>query len=95
MIDFNIVFPSSKPFSLNMFLFHQYTTQEPLEHLALNEYIISKTTSSGIVKFFTTKNKAMILSPEVSDIINKLLKSDEISSFYANFSPGRGTHITT
>jgi len=76
-----------------MFLFYQYTTQEPLEQLTLNEYIISETTSSGIV--FTTKNKAMIRSPEVSDIINKLLKSDEISSFYPNISPERGTHTTT
>ena len=68
-----------------MFLFYQtgkssaiqYTAQEPLEHLALNDYIISKSTSSGFVKRLRTKNKAMILSPEVFDIINKLLKSDE------------------
>ena len=55
----------------------QYTAQEPLEHLALNDYIISKSTSSGFVKLLATKNKAMILSPEVFDIVNKLLKSDE------------------
>ena len=39
--------------------------------------IISKTTSSGLVKLLATQKKGIILSPEVFDILNKLMKSDE------------------
>jgi hypothetical protein len=39
--------------------------------------IINKTTSSGFVKLLASNGKGLILSPEVFDVINKLLKSDE------------------
>ena len=55
----------------------QYAAQDPLENLGLTEAIISKTTSSGLVKLLAKKKKGMILSPEIFDILNKLLKSDE------------------
>ena len=55
----------------------QYPAQDPLENLDFTDAIISKTTSSGLVKLIANKKKGMILSPEVFDIINKLLKSDE------------------
>nr|XP_058941289.1 uncharacterized protein LOC131769580 [Pocillopora verrucosa] len=55
----------------------QYAAQDPLEQLDLTNAIISKTTSSGLVKLLANKKKAMILSLEVFDILHKLLKSDE------------------
>ena len=55
----------------------QHAAQEPLENLDFTDAIISKTTSSGLVKLIANKKKGMILSPEAFDIINKLLKSDE------------------
>ena len=55
----------------------QYAAQDPLENLDFTDAIISKTTSLGLVKLIANKKKGMILSPEVFDIINKLLKSDE------------------
>lgn len=69
----------------NMFLFlHtgkssaiQYAAQNPLEHIELHDSIISKTTSSGFVKLLANNKKGIVLSPEVFDILNKLLKSDE------------------
>ena len=55
----------------------QYAAQDPLENLDFTDAIISKTTSSGLVKLIANRKKGIILSPEVFDIINKLLKSDE------------------
>lgn len=55
----------------------QYAAQDPLENLDFTDAIISKTTLSGLVKLLANKKKGMILSQEVFDIINKLLKSDE------------------
>ena len=55
----------------------EYATQEPLEFLNRGGDIISKTTSSGLVKFLATNKKGFILSPEVFDILTKLMKSDE------------------
>lgn len=55
----------------------QYAAQDPLENLDFTDAIISKTTSSGLVKLIANKKKGIILSPEVFDIINKLLKSDK------------------
>ena len=55
----------------------QYAAQDPLENLGFTDAIISKTTSSGLVKLIANKKKGIILSPEVFDIMNKLLKSDE------------------
>ena len=55
----------------------QYAAQDPLENLDFTDAIISKTTSSGLVKLIANKKKGIILSVEVFDIINKLLKPDE------------------
>ena len=55
----------------------QYATQDLLEHLELTSSIISKTTSSGLVKLLANEHQGFILSPEVFDILNKLMKSDE------------------
>jgi len=55
----------------------QYCAQDPLENIEMGESIISKTTSSGLVKLLANNQKGFILSPEVFDVINKLLKSDE------------------
>ena len=55
----------------------QYAAQDPLENLDFTDAIISKTTSSGLVKLIANKKKGIILSTKVFDIINKLLKSDE------------------
>ena len=51
----------------------RYAAQDPLENLDFTDTIISKTTSSALVKLIGKKKKGMILSPEVFDIINKLL----------------------
>ena len=55
----------------------QQAAQDHLEKLELTASIISKTTSSGLVKLLANNKKGIILSPKVSDILNKLLKSDE------------------
>ena len=79
----------------------QYAAQDPLENLDFTDTIISKTTSSGLVKLLLNKKKGMILSPEVFNIVNKLLKSDEdatlpeMSSFSANSSRASTAHITS
>ena len=54
-----------------------YATQDPLEHLDFTASIISKTTSSGLTKLLATQRKGFILSPEVFDVLNKLMKSDD------------------
>lgn len=43
----------------------------------MNDFIISKCTSSGFIKRLATNKKGIFLSPEVFDILNKLFKSDE------------------
>ena len=55
----------------------QYAAQDPLEHLDLTASIINKTTSSGLTKLLATQRKGFILSPEVFNVLNKLMKSDE------------------
>ena len=55
----------------------QHAAQDPLEHLELTSSIISKTTSSRLVKLLANHTKGIILSPEIFDILNKLMKSDE------------------
>ena len=47
-----------------------------MEELELTS-IISKSTSSGLVKLLANQNKGIILSPEVLNILKKLLKSNE------------------
>ena len=41
------------------------------------ETIVSTTTSSGLVKTISKQGKAIVVSPEIFDILNKLLKNDE------------------
>ena len=48
-----------------------------MESLDLTSSVISKTTSSGLVKLLAIQNRGIIVSPELCDILNKLLKSDE------------------
>ena len=55
----------------------QCAAQDPLEHLEVADSIISKSTSSGFIKMLANNKKGIVLSPEVFDILNKLLKSDE------------------
>lgn len=54
-----------------------YAAQEPLDDIEMTNTIIHKTTSSGLVKLLATNKKGLILSPEVFDVLYKLLKSDE------------------
>ena len=51
--------------------------QDPLESIELTTSVISKATSSGLVKLRANNKKGIILSPEVFDIFKKLMKSDE------------------
>lgn len=55
----------------------QCVAQHPLEHLDLINTVMSKTTSSGMVKLLATQKKGFILSREVFDVFNKLMKSDK------------------
>lgn len=55
----------------------QHAALDPLEQLELTSSVISKMTSSGLVKLLANQNQGIILSPEVFDILNKLMKSDE------------------
>lgn len=55
----------------------QYAAQDPLEHMDMSDFIISKCTSSGFIKRLATNKRGIVLSPEVFDILNKLFKSDE------------------
>lgn len=41
------------------------------------ETLVSTTTSSGLVKTISKQGKAVVVSPEIFDILNKLLKNDE------------------
>ena len=55
----------------------QHTVQDPLDFIQLLDTFITKKTSSGLVKHLAQHKKGIILSPEVFDILNKLMKSDE------------------
>ena len=39
--------------------------------------LLYRTTSSGLVKHLATKDSAFLVSPEIFDVLNKLLKNDE------------------
>ena len=39
--------------------------------------LLDRTTSSGLVKHLSTKESAFLVSPEIYDVLNKLLKNDE------------------
>jgi hypothetical protein len=52
----------------------------PLASLLDNElsiFILDRPTSSGLVKHISTKKSTFIVSPEIYDVLNKLLKNDE------------------
>ena len=69
-----------KPFFINLFrkiVRNSASAQNPLETLELTSSIVSKTTPSGLVKLLANQHKGFILSPEIFDILNKLMKSDE------------------
>lgn len=55
----------------------QHAAQDSLEASDLTSTVLSKTTSSGLVKYLAQNKKAILLSPEVTDLPNKLMKSDE------------------
>ena len=55
----------------------QHAAQDLLEASDLTSSVLNKTTSSGLIKHLAQKKKAILLSPEVFDIINKLMKLDE------------------
>ena len=55
----------------------QCAAQDPLEDLEMADSIISKTPSSEFSKMLANNKKSFVLSSEVFDILNKLLKSDE------------------
>lgn len=55
----------------------RYAATDLLEGSDFGESIISKTTSSGLVKMISANKRGIVLSPEVFDVLNKLMKSDE------------------
>ena len=53
---------------------------KPMENVLQDETkgcLLDRTTSSGLVKHLAKNGTGFIVSPEVSDVLNKLLKSDE------------------
>lgn len=46
----------------------------------MNKSITSKCTSSGFIKLLENRKKGIVLSPEVFNILNKLLKSDDVNT---------------
>ena len=54
-----------------------HAAQQPLENLDMADALVSKSTSAGLVKFLASNHKGFMLSPEIFDVLNKLLKSDE------------------
>lgn len=47
------------------------------ENKDLGNFIVERSTSSGLAKCLVEQKKAFLCSPEVYDVLNKLLKSDE------------------
>ena len=54
----------------------KYAAQDPLDNLDMTADTISKATSSGLIKTIAANGKGFILSPEIYDILHKLMKSD-------------------
>ena len=69
----------------------QHAAQDPLDFIQLLDTVITKTTSSGLVKHLAQHKKGIILSPEVFDILNKLMKSDgdDATVSYRAFKHGK------
>ena len=58
----------------------QHDCLEPMTELLADEnsrILVDRTTSSGLVKHIATKGTAFLVSPEIFDVINKLLKNDD------------------
>ena len=45
----------------------------------IGNFVVERCTSSALVKVLSEQNKAMVLSPELYDVLNKLLRNDEES----------------
>ena len=43
----------------------------------IGNFVVERCTSSALVKVLSEQNKAMVLSPELYDVLNKLLRNDE------------------
>ncbi len=43
----------------------------------IGNFVVERCTSSALVKALSEQNKATVLSPELYDILNKLLRNDE------------------
>lgn len=43
----------------------------------IGNFVIERCTSAALVKVLSEENKAMVLSPELYDVLNKMLKNDE------------------
>jgi hypothetical protein len=55
----------------------QHGCLEPITELLADEnsrILVDRTTSSGLVKHIATKESAFLVSPEIFDALNKLLK---------------------
>ena len=53
---------------------------EPIAQLLEDKdstFFLDRTTSPGLVKHLATKNSGFLVLPEIFDVINKLLKSDD------------------
>ncbi|CAB4005397.1 Hypothetical predicted protein [Paramuricea clavata] len=69
----------------------------PLASLLDNElssFILDRHNSSSLVKHISTKQSTFIVSPEIYDVLNKLLKNDEDNasgdaSYYVHFFPAK------
>ena len=47
------------------------------DNCGIGNFVIERCTSSALVKVLSEENKAMVLSPELYDVLNKMLKNDE------------------
>ena len=45
----------------------------------IGNFVVERCTSSALGKVLSEQNKAMMLSPELYDVLNKLLRNDEES----------------
>jgi len=50
---------------------------EPINSIGLNDYVISNCTCSGLLKLLSTAKAAYIASPEITEFLLKVLKSDD------------------
>ena len=58
----------------------QHGCLEPITELMgddTSRFLVDRTTSSGLVKHLATKHSAFLVSPEIFDVLDRLLKNDE------------------